>query len=141
MDHYLVEYLRSGKAWLLIGSGPSTAVGYASWGKMAAAALALCRVEAAGRDFARVEGAFNARDCPAVFDLSADLIGMPRLLQHLRGVLDAHRDERHEDNIYDHIARWPIPVYLTTNFDHEIQRHLSATGEASYVLSPCSKSA
>jgi len=40
MDHYLVEYLVSGKAWLLIGSGPSTAAGYASWGKMAAAALA-----------------------------------------------------------------------------------------------------
>lgn len=133
MDYYLVEYLKSGKAWLLVGSGPSTAIGYASWGKLASAALAICRDEAMGRDLTQVERAFNGRDYSTVFGLSADLIGMPRLLQHLRGVLDAHRDARPQDNIYDHIARWPIPVYMTTNYDHEIHRHLAATGEASYI--------
>jgi hypothetical protein len=100
---------------------------------MAAAALALCREEAVGRDLTQIERAFNARDYPAVFGPSADLIGMPRLLQHLRGVLDAYPGGRPQNDIYNHIARWPIPVYLTTNFDHEIHRHLSATGEASYI--------
>jgi SIR2-like domain len=86
-----------------------------------------------GRDLTQVERAFNARDYPTLFGLSADLIGMPRLLQHLRGVLDSHRDARPKDDIYDHIARWPIPVYMTTNYDHEIHWHLAATGEASYI--------
>jgi SIR2-like domain len=102
-------------------------------GNLAEAAVALCRLEAIGRDLARVEAALTSRDYPRVFEHSAHLVGMPRLLQHLRGVLDAHPKERPSENIYNHIARWPIPVYLTTNFDHEILGHLSAIGDSSYI--------
>ncbi len=31
MDGYLIDYLSSGKAWVLIGSGPSNAMGYPTW--------------------------------------------------------------------------------------------------------------
>jgi len=30
---------------------------------------------------------------------------------------------------YKLIARWPVPVYLTTNYDDEIQAHLAELGE------------
>jgi SIR2-like domain len=132
MDNFLVDYLRSGKAWLLVGSGASTAVGYPSWGTMASAALDLCRSETIGRDLARVEGAFRSKDYPALFEHAAQLVEMPRLLQHLESTLRPSRDRQHE-SVYKFIARWPIPVYLTTNFDHEILRSLSAIGEHAYV--------
>lgn len=35
MDKYLIDYLRSGKAWVLVGTGPSIQMGYPSWSVLA----------------------------------------------------------------------------------------------------------
>lgn len=50
MDSYLVEYLRSGKAWLLVGSGPSIAAGYPNWRTLAEGAVELCVLSARVRN-------------------------------------------------------------------------------------------
>lgn len=111
----------------MVGSGPSTAMGYPSWGALASAAVALCRTEGVGRDPSRAEKALNRQDFPGVFEEARAILGMPRLLQHLRGMLNPSPSV--SSKIYELMARWPVPVYLTTNFDHELTAHLAKVGD------------
>ena len=133
MDEYLLNYLRSGTAWLLVGSGPSSAVGYPSWKQLANIAVQLCRVEAIGRDLSSLHLAYDSNDFPKVFKDAAALVGMPTLLQHLHEIVPSNLGAPPAENIYSQLARWPVAVYLTTNFDNEILRHLALAGEGSFI--------
>lgn len=133
MDAYLIEYLKSGDAWLLVGSGPSTAAGYPGWSTLAKEAVRLCKTEAVGHDLKTLESILNAEKYPDVLGEAASIIGMPRLLEYLRRVFKPQGDGSAGDSIYKQLSRWPAPVYLTTNYDNEITKHLSAAGERSYL--------
>jgi hypothetical protein len=133
MDEYLLDYLRSGKAWLLVGSGPSAAIGLPSWKQLASVAVELCKVETIGRNLTSVERAFQQNNFSKVFDEAASLVGMPLLLQHLSMVIPANPCGSPGKNVYSHLAKWPISVYLTTNFDNEILRHLALAGESTFI--------
>jgi hypothetical protein len=133
MDQYLIEYLKSGKAWLLVGSGPSTAIGYKSWGALAASAVGLCKVETVDRDLSGLTTLLGAQKYTEVFEEAGTILGMPHLINHLQRAILPERADARSDSIYDSIARWPVAVYLTTNYDHEVTSHLSAIGEASYL--------
>ncbi len=125
MDTFLIDYLKSGKAWALIGSGPSIEMGYPSWDKLAE--IAAKEVRAANLEYAfkGIESSLKQTNYPLVFEKARDALGGPRLLQVLFQALQASR----LGIIYKMIARWPIRVYLTTNYDNEISKHLSAVGE------------
>jgi len=131
VDEILVNYLRSGRAWVLVGSGPSTDMGYPSWAGLAAEALRLLRVEASPSNLPTAEAAFKKGNFPNVFDLVRSSLGTPRLLEGLRSVLKPSRQGR----IYDALAEWPIPIYLTTNYDDELQQALARAREAYVVYS------
>jgi hypothetical protein len=60
LDSFLIDDLRSGNAWLLVGSGPSTAMGYPTWRGLAEAADKLVAREH-GRD-KELAAALAARD-------------------------------------------------------------------------------
>lgn len=126
MDSFLLDYLKSGKAWVLIGSGPSIQMGYPSWEKLAASAVEVAKVERLGGGLDKLDAALRCRDFPMVFDEVKAILGGPRLLQCLQDKLKPGRPGR----IYELIARWPVPVYLTTNYDDEIQNHLAKSEEA-----------
>jgi hypothetical protein len=128
MDSFLTKYLQSGKAWVLVGSGPSIAMGYPSWEKLASFAVELATVEQRGHDLANLNTAMANKDYPLVFQEARNIVGASRLLQHLRGKNKPSRKGR----IYELIAQWPIPVYLTTNYDDELQNHLVQL-EESYI--------
>lgn len=125
MDDYLISYLKSGKAWLLIGSGPSIAMGYPSWEKLASVAVKTLKIEMPGKSFSIIESALHHEDYPTVFEHVKDILGGPSLLQ----ILQENFAPSSSGEIYKLIARWPIPVYLTTNYDDEIQKHLTELGE------------
>ena len=133
MDEYLLDYLRSGTAWLLVGSGPSAAVGYPSWKQLAYTAIQLCRTEAVGRDLSSLNSAYNSSDFPRVFNDAASLVGIQTLLRQLHAMVPSSPGSTPTDNIYSRLATWPIAVYLTTNFDNEILRHLALAGESSFI--------
>ena len=119
MDSVLLEYLRSGKAWLLVGSGPSTAMGYPSSKALASTAVQMAR----GVGSVAGSAPFARDDYAAVFDEVADVVGLGAMIQTLRASLVSQQSE---SDIYRELARWPIPVYLTTNYDDELQRHLAS---------------
>ncbi|OFV99294.1 MAG: hypothetical protein A3H94_07965 [Acidobacteria bacterium RIFCSPLOWO2_02_FULL_60_20] len=99
-------------------------MGYPDWQTLASVAITLVQAERPGIDLGGLEAAMARRDFPEVFDKASTAVGLPRLLQALSGELIPLRKSK----IYELIARWPIPVYLTTNFDDEIHKHLTALG-------------
>ncbi len=121
MDPLLIEYLLSGKAWLFIGSGPSIEMGYPSWGKLASIAAKEAETEHTEADLTKLNAALSKHDYPAAFKEAEDILGGPRLLQILRTNLKPTSPSK----MYEMFATWPIPVYLTTNYDDELQYHLS----------------
>jgi len=126
MDTFLTKYLQSGKAWVLVGSGPSIAMGYPSWEKLASFAVELATVEQRGHDLANLNRAMANKDYPLVLQEAKNIVGASRLLQHLR----EKNKTSGKGRIYELIAQWPIPVYLTTNYDGELQNHLVQLGES-----------
>jgi hypothetical protein len=126
MDQILIDYLRSGKAWLLVGSGPSIAMGYPSWENLAESAMKAATQEMGSKDDSLIRKQMEAADYPAVFDKLKAKLGALRLLQVLR----SHLRPNGQGQIYELIARWPVRVYMTTNYDDEISRHLSLLGES-----------
>lgn len=128
MDSILIDYLRSDKAWVLVGSGPSIQMGYPSWQKLAEFAANNANIQSKGAGLGYLNAALKRNDYPMVFEEAAKILGMPSLLQVLRDGLNAST----EGEIYKLICKWPVAVYLTTNYDDEIQHHLAALGE-SYI--------
>lgn len=121
MDEYLVRYLKSGKAWVLVGSGPSSAMHYPTWKQLAEVSLKIVKQECIECSTRDLERAIKRRDYPYAFDEAAKVLGMPRLLQALQETLKPLEPNA----IYEYIVKWPVPVFLTTNYDDEIQTHLS----------------
>ncbi len=125
MDRFLIDYLRSGRAWVLVGSGPSAEMGYPSWSRLAEVAINLVKADHPGQSIKGLEAIFKRREFPYVFEEVKRIVGTPRLLQALHAELRPSRSS----SIYKLISRWPVPVYLTTNYDDEIQRQLGQLGE------------
>lgn len=128
MDSFLIDYLKSGEAWLLVGSGPSSEMGYPTWRDLAEGVIQTIRRELPNQSVSVLEAAARAADFPRVFQDAEPILGGPLLLEILRSTL---RPTRH-GAVYRLIARWPVPVYMTTNYDDELTSHLSQAG-AAYV--------
>jgi hypothetical protein len=126
MDSYLIDYLRSGRAWLLIGSGPSTAAGEPSWKTLAEVAVAAAKGQAKPNERVTLDALLSKTDYPGIFEVAGQVLTVPELLRRLGEVVKPRAERA---TIYEHIARWPVPVYLTTNYDDEIGRHLTALNE------------
>ena len=130
MDTYLVDYLSSSKAWVLVGSGPSIERGYPTWQKLAEVSAKLISTERSGEVFPDLNNAIKRNDYPKVFEEAKSIIGGQRLTQHLNITLKPSNPSR---KIYDLIAQWPVSVFLTTNFDDEINISLVTANEAFLV--------
>jgi len=124
IDPVLVNHLRSGEAWVLVGSGPSIEMQYPSWETLAKIARDTVRMERPGSDQRPLDKAVLRKDYPQAFEYAIGILGAERLLQELRSSLTS----THPGRVYKLMAEWPVPVYLTTNYDDEIQTHLSSAG-------------
>ncbi len=126
----LISQLNSGRCFALVGSGPSTAMGYPSWGKLAQAAVALLPDSTTSETAELASTLANQSRFPELFDVVADAIGgMGVLANRLKQSLK----RQHEKGwAYEVLAKWPIRCYLTTNYDDEIARHLKRI-KISYV--------
>lgn len=131
MDSFLIKYLQSGKAWVLVGSGPSIEMGYPSWEGLASLAVKLVAAEQTGYNLTNLNRAMKNKDFPQVFQEAENIIGGPLLLKHLRDNNKPNKPGR----IYDLITKWPVPVYMTTNYDDELQSNLAKWREPYAIYS------
>jgi hypothetical protein len=127
VDPFVVRYLRSGRAWVIVGSGPSAQLGYPSWARLAETAIAVARAERPDFNLDRAVVALAGNDYPLVLQFASEALGRPRLREVLRDIL---KPARPFGSLYRIIARWPVPVYLTTNYDDALARHLAEFGLA-----------
>jgi hypothetical protein len=127
VDPILIDYLKSGKAWVLVGSGPSIECGYPPWDKLAGYAMDIVKVEGRGSNLSEINSAYKRKDYPEVFEQSCSILGKDRLLLHLHDHLVPTKGDH---KVYELIAQWPVPVYLTTNYDDEIQHNLVAVNQS-----------
>jgi hypothetical protein len=87
VDSVLIDYLKSGKAWVLIGSGPSNEMGYPSWGTLASVADSEARRLGRGADSTALDSAVKQKDYPGIFQAAEDILGQPSLRQILQDQL------------------------------------------------------
>ena len=107
MDSVLVDYLNSGRAWLIVGSGPSNEMGYPGWDELARKAAELTSIEGSKGAGDRAHLALLAGDFPRVFQVAVDEVGSDRTLEVLRSALVPKQPD---GRIYGLLARWPVAV-------------------------------
>ena len=123
----VAEYVRTGRAWLLVGSGPSIEMGYPTWKQLAKTAIAAVKLYAPDTDMVPLDSALASDDYPLVFGRAKEYLGADTLLPILNAKLVSVSAV---SRLYTIIASWPVPVYLTTNYDDALIRVLNALGAA-----------
>lgn len=124
-DERLIRKINRGRAFALIGSGPSSEVGYPSWKSLAEKVTK--ELEKLGRqsDPRSYAKYLEQRKYPELFSQAErDLGSRGQLIDLMNGFLEP--TSRKAGIIYDILTGWPFACYLTTNWDDEIERHLQA---------------
>ena len=125
-DPDLIHKINNGRCFVLIGSGPSSEIGYPSWEKLTKDVwdeVLRAKPTADQRSFDQ----FIARkNFPAALRQSEVELGSRTALISVvqRVFLPVARSVAHP--IYEYLAKWPFACYLTTNYDNEVQKALKA---------------
>ena len=125
----LIKKIIRGRCLALVGSGLSCEIGYPSWDELAhqtRAALTESGLISATDAYERY---LRRKNYPAFFrqverDLDNDRESLTSLIRPL-----LIRTNSTNGPLYDLITKWPFAGYLTTNYDDEIQAHLTNRNE------------
>jgi hypothetical protein len=136
MDPILIEYLKSGEAWVFLGSGLSIASGLPTWKSLAEEGILFVSSEGYSPRLELAQRFLNNKEYKDVFSELVKLVGDKALVSHLNSYLS--KSQIIDSKVYSLLANWPIPVYLTTNYDDLIHTYLVKIGEAykTYTNSP-----
>lgn len=120
----LITQLNSGRCFALVGSGPSTEMGYPSWTQLAQSAVNMLPEDGVDDDTRQViEELMQDSRYPELFDVVADHLGG---MNHLaNGLMSTFTSASNRGIAYEYLAKWPIRCYMTTNYDDEIRKHLA----------------
>lgn len=121
-DPRLISAINSGHAFSLIGSGPSTDMGYPSWKKLATELMDDLKKRSVAIDDDTYQKFLSDRKYPELFrQAEIDLGSRAALVAFLKQLLKGDGRPAH---IYDLLGDWPFACYLTTNYDDEISAAL-----------------
>lgn len=123
-DPDLIHKINNGRCFVLIGSGPSSEIGYPSWEKLAKDVWSeVVRVKPIV-DQKSFDQFIIRKDFPAALrQAEFELGNRTALISVIQKVfLPVGRSVVHP--IYEYLAKWPFACYLTTNYDNEIQKAL-----------------
>lgn len=127
----LLEKILKGNAIALIGSGPSSAMGYPSWSELAKKTHAIAQQEGYELDEESFKQHIEKEEYPNAFSCLQNSVSKEDLLKFMKRCLIPSEEECC-DEIYKMITRWPFQCYLTTNFDDEISLHLRGNGRKNF---------
>lgn len=119
----LLEKIIKGNAIALIGSGPSSAMGYPSWEELAKKTCELAKNSGYKIEEASFNRHMEKKEFAKAFSCLQDTVTRDKLLSFMKQCLVPSTDCCNDDT-YKILTRWPFICYLTTNFDDEIQAHL-----------------
>lgn len=128
----LKRIINAGQCFVVVGAGASNEMGYPTWKELAARVAAEITDAGQASDPATYAKYMEARKYPEVFSLAAqDLGGLDALLKRVKAALVAKHPQ---GEVYRYLASWRFACYLTTNFDAELESHLSRMGTGLPVL-------
>ena len=127
LESELIRSINAGRCFVLIGSGPSCELGYPSWGQLAKDVRRHVLSACAGADADTYDKFLTKSQYPEMLrEAERDLGSRDHLIRLLKTLLIPQSGMTSET--YRILARWPFPVYLTTNFDDAISEHLESVG-------------
>ena len=132
-DKDLIRKINNGRCLAFVGSGSSCEMGYPSWEQLAQ--LTYAELGKAGRisDITSYKKYLDGKEYPELFrQAERDLGGRSALLGVVKPLLVP--DKRRPGTLHELIAKSPFAGYLTTNYDDEIETHLSTLGEHFAVI-------
>ena len=127
----LLEKLIKGNAIALIGSGPSSAMGYPSWEELARKTYEIAKNSGYRIDEESFHQHIEKKEFAKAFSCLQDTVPRDEMLCFMRLCL-VPSTECGSDEIYKILTRWPFICYLTTNFDDEIQAHLRGNNKNNF---------
>ncbi len=122
----LIGLLNSGRCIAIVGSGPSSEMGYPSWSRLAEQCLADARANGVNLDEPLFDRLTKAVDLLNVFKYLEIAVTRQTLVSCIQSHLVPTQSE---GKAYKMLANWPFRFYMTTNWDTEIQSHLSRVGQ------------
>ena len=126
-DDELLRRIISGRCFLLLGAGVSTELGYPSWEALAHSVMTRVLEAIAHADRPTYEHFLATQQYAELLtQAERDLGSREALLARLKALLVP--DPGKSSSTYELLAKWPFAVYLTTNFDDEIRKHLRTEG-------------
>lgn len=124
-DQRLIRKINKGRAFALVGSGPSAEIGYPSWHKLAETIVEELKTRGKLGDSASYDKYLAQRRYPELFSQAErDLGSRAELIASVAKLLAP--TARKPGVIYEILASWPFACYLTTNWDDEISRCLES---------------
>jgi SIR2-like domain len=121
-DERLIRKINQGRAFALVGSGPSTEMGYPSWGKLLNdVATALKNARRMSDEPSYTKFIAEKRYAELLSQAERDLGSRTALVALLDTLL---KPSSKDGAIYNLLTNWPFGCYLTTNWDDEINKHL-----------------
>lgn len=136
-DNDLIRRINSGRCFVLIGSGPSTEIGYPSWPMLAKEIWKKVKSLNPDADEISFNSFLTDKSYPealrqAEVDSKKNRENFVNLAHE---TFDSLRENRAVNKpIYDFLVQWPFACYLTTNYDDEIQKFLTRENEYFSVL-------
>lgn len=129
IENDVLKRIHSGKCVILVGSGASIDSGYPSWRQMVEELLKINQSlfkndekEALSRLISKTRD-----DLLTVLDKIESKIGKKEITLQVKNIFS--NVSVANSDIYSVITKWPIPYYLTTNYDSEIKKYLRKINE------------
>jgi hypothetical protein len=122
-DPNLISKLNRGTCFALIGSGPSTEMGYTTWRELAVATYeALSNAGKVTDKDSYIKYLSEKKYAELFRQAERDLGNRETLVQLVRSLFGVKTPR--QPAIYNILAGWPVACYLTTNYDDEISAAL-----------------
>jgi len=117
-ERKLVQAINSGKAFALVGAGPSCDIGLPTWHHLAEY---VTEALTNGSNIEQAKTFIVKKQYADVFDLAEIELGLESLLSIIK---DKFITTAASGQLYNYIVSWPFQSYLTTNFDDQLYTHL-----------------
>ena len=130
-DIELYKTIIGGNCIAFIGAGISAALGYPDWKTLCERALTLSQSQITTVDAQEIKDLIAREKFSEALEFMQSKISRGTMLKHLETLLVASKPDN--GSTYKYLAAWPFSCYLTTNFDNEIERHLTTQGKSFLV--------
>lgn len=119
----ILQKVNNQRCFVLIGSGPSSEMGYPSWELLAERVVSDLRTRGLLTDETAYAKYLGNRRYPSLFSLAErDYGGRVQLIDAVKKILAPNPGGK--SSVYELLSSWPFACYLTTNYDDEIRAHL-----------------